>query len=181
MPLPQPLEIVRKDICFFWKCGEPVEARGLCAKHLKQAQRGGEMMPSSQVEKIRPPCSKCRRNPARWLGLCRSCYCKRWRQTTPSREELLARDRERKRLQKRLTQLAKEGMAMNWEDYYGLGYSDGHNNRRLRGARLNHYAHAYADICERSGETIAPDVFFLQWDSGSAYEGTVTENWRPAA
>ena len=69
-----------------------------------------------------------------------------------------------------------------WSSNYCLAYSDGHNNRGLHGKRLDHYANAFADICEEVN-AVAPELeltleaFWLQWDGDSAYEGTVTAHW----
>lgn len=72
-----------------------------------------------------------------------------------------------------------------WDTNWAAAYSDGHNNRGLRGRRLAHYAHAYADICSEV-ESLVPDLeltleaFWLRWDTGSTYEGTAGEHWRLA-
>jgi len=73
-----------------------------------------------------------------------------------------------------------------WDQAYCKAYSDGHNNRGLRGRRLDHYAHAFADICGEV-DSLVPDLemtldaFWLQWDRGDVFEGTPGEHWHRAA
>lgn len=72
--------------------------------------------------------------------------------------------------------------ALPWAQNYARAYSDGHNNRGLLGRRLDHYASAYADICEEI-EAVVPglemtlEAFWLHWDTGAMFEGTCTEHW----
>jgi hypothetical protein len=69
-----------------------------------------------------------------------------------------------------------------WAQDYSKAYSDGHNNRGLLGKHLDHYARAYADICEEV-DAVAPelemtlDAFWLLWDAGETFEGTMNEHW----
>lgn len=76
-------------------------------------------------------------------------------------------------------------MYETWDRRFCLAYSDGHNKRGLRGRRLDHYAHAYADISEEVA-ALTPELeltleaFWLQWDGGKAYYGTAGEHWHLA-
>lgn len=69
-----------------------------------------------------------------------------------------------------------------WSYNYCRAYSDGHNNRGLGGKRLDHFASAYADICEEV-DTCCPELemtleaFWLRWNEGVTFEGTATEHW----
>ena len=77
-------------------------------------------------------------------------------------------------------------MTRVWDVNWAAAYSDGHNNRGLRGRRLAHYANSYADICAEV-ESLVPDLmmtleaFWLQWERGDAYEGTAGEHWHRIA
>lgn len=66
---------------------------------------------------------------------------------------------------------------MDWHLNWARAYSDGHNNRGLRGGRLAHYANAYADHCEEVSGQPALASFFEDWDR-DIYEGSPTEHWR---
>jgi hypothetical protein len=100
------------------------------------------------------------------------------RQVNDNRKWLRAKVAERG-LTEKLLPLAR---AIAWDTLYCRAYSDGHNNRGLRGRRLAHFARAYADICEEV-DTVAPelemtlDAFWLQWGNDGAFEGTSTEHW----
>ena len=72
------------------------------------------------------------------------------------------------------------GASHEWDTLWAAAYSDGHNNRGLRGRRLAHYAHAYADICDETGKMPHLAVFFVEWDAEKAYEGDANQNWHPA-
>lgn len=67
--------------------------------------------------------------------------------------------------------------AASWFVSYASAYSDGHNNRGLRGKRLDHYAHAYADMCEEVNLVIDFASFFTVWERDGVFEGTDTEHW----
>lgn len=68
--------------------------------------------------------------------------------------------------------------AAPWFVSYASAYSDGHNNRGLRSRRLDHYAHAYADMCEEIDLVIDFASFFKLWERGDTFEGTDIEHWR---
>lgn len=69
-----------------------------------------------------------------------------------------------------------------WSYNYCRAYSDGHNNHALHGRLLDHYANAFADICEEV-DALTPDLemtleaFWLQWTDGAVFEATATEHW----
>lgn len=72
---------------------------------------------------------------------------------------------------------ALQPSAAPWFLSYASAYSDGHNNRGLRGRRLDHYAHAYADMCEQLDLIIDFASFSAVWERGDVFEGTDTEHW----
>jgi hypothetical protein len=73
-------------------------------------------------------------------------------------------------------------MHPTWSDRWAEAYSFGHNVIHLCDRRLTHFANAYADICEEV-EALVPDLemtlgaFWLQWDAGDSFVGTVNEDW----
>jgi hypothetical protein len=72
-----------------------------------------------------------------------------------------------------------------WDSHWAEAYAFGHNALHLSGRRLAHFANAFADICEEV-EALVPDLemtleaFWLQWDRGGSFFGTVNEDWRLA-
>lgn len=67
-----------------------------------------------------------------------------------------------------------------WDARWARAYEDGHNNRGLRGKRLAHYAHAYADACEEANQCLSLLFFYFCWQHGDVYEGTAGEHWHVA-
>ena len=71
-----------------------------------------------------------------------------------------------------------------WQDDYAAAYSYGHNVQRLSGRRLDHFAHAFADLRDEV-HSLVPDLeltlesFALQFEAG-AYFGTPDGNWHRA-
>lgn len=81
-------------------------------------------------------------------------------------------------LEKVMDRAIELGVRAPWGTNWARAYSDGHNNRGLGGRRLDHYASAYADICEEAGGVeLALDAFWFQWDGGHAFEGVPPEHW----
>ena len=71
-----------------------------------------------------------------------------------------------------------------WQDDYAAAYSYGHNVQRLSGRRLDHFAHAFADLREEVHSLfddldLTLDAFWLRWDRGD-YFGTPDGNWHVA-
>lgn len=64
-----------------------------------------------------------------------------------------------------------------WSHDWARAYSDGHNNRAMRNGRLAHYASAYADICEETGQRLDFAAFYSVWEAGATFEGTWSEHW----
>jgi hypothetical protein len=106
--MPVSIEVAKHVTCYVWRCGRPLRdpvtgkqkgARGMCWKHLKQAQRAGDLLPASEVEKPLVICRLCGRPAMRYpvARLCTKHYVQENRQSSPQREDRLARDRERKR------------------------------------------------------------------------------------
>lgn len=111
-----PLEVERKGVCVIWDCQKPLRdadgkrlgVRGMCWKHLKQAQRAGDLVPINGLPKGEP-CRKCRRKVKHYTGLrlCNNCYQRMNRQASPNRAAMLARQREWKRAWRARNKLAK--------------------------------------------------------------------------
>lgn len=70
---------------------------------------------------------------------------------------------------------------MTYHERWAKAYTLGHNLYKLRGARLAHFATAYADLTEGVAYPLPPDTFYMLWDLGDVYEGVPDpggEHWR---
>jgi hypothetical protein len=90
------------------------------------------------------------------------------------------------KVEQRTAALLASVLHPTWSDRWAEAYSFGHNVVKLRNGRLAHFANAYADICEEV-EALALDdlemtleAFWLLWDGGNSFFGTVNEDWHLA-
>lgn len=67
----------------------------------------------------------------------------------------------------------------SWTRRWSQAYSFGHNAEGLHGNRLEHFAHAYADLTEDVVMPMSLEVFADLWERGSFF-GTSDGNWHLA-
>jgi hypothetical protein len=90
------------------------------------------------------------------------------------------------KVEQRTAALLASVVRPTWGDHWAVAYSYGHNELRLSGRRLAHFANAYADICEEV-EALLPELemtleaFWLQWNAGDSFVGTANEDWHLVA
>jgi hypothetical protein len=89
------------------------------------------------------------------------------------------------KVEQRASALLASAIRPTWADRWAEAYAFGHNVAKLRNGRLDHFANAYADICEEV-DALAPELemtleaFWLQWERGDRFFGTANEDWHLA-